>query len=36
MFTILYLYYFDILDKKEIDSELLSFIKEAYHLNIKN
>jgi hypothetical protein len=28
-----YLYYLDISDKKEIDAELLGWIKESYHLN---
>ncbi len=33
MSTNRYLYYFDIFDKKEIDPELLGWIKESYHLN---
>jgi len=31
-----YLFYFDLKNKKEIDVEIIGFIKEAYHLNIKN
>ncbi|MDD3773981.1 MAG: DUF5655 domain-containing protein [Patescibacteria group bacterium] len=28
-----YMYYFDIFDKKEINAEILGFIKTAYHLD---
>lgn len=31
-----YLYYLDIIKQKEIDNDLLCWIKEAYNLNIKN
>ncbi|MDD5552088.1 MAG: DUF5655 domain-containing protein [Candidatus Pacebacteria bacterium] len=30
-----FLYYFEIYNKKEIDKELLSYVKEAYNLNKK-